>query len=118
MSVGGGSYLIWNGEQIEADIRQNSVEAVNDCLREAAEIAARLTYEYFERQTGAAGESWDYKAATESGDMIEGEVGSYGVFYVIFLNEGTVYMDGGHMLQQAASQVFPSLGGRLVSRVG
>jgi hypothetical protein len=114
----GGSYLEWHGDEIYAHITSVAKGAIDETTAAAAKVASQLTYQIFERRTGAAGESWDSKPASESGGDIAGEFGSYGVYYVYFLNFGTVFMEGGNMLQQAASQVFPTLLGRIAGGVG
>src|SRR5688572_29781337 len=106
MSVAGipsNVYFVWNGEKITRRYDSIAKETVDSVNIDAAAMASGLTTQRFNVITGMAADSWDSKTATKRGGTWQGEFGSYGVHYVYFLTNGTIYIAPGHMLQDAAA---------------
>lgn len=103
------SYLVWQGDRIKRRADKQAEAALNDTAEEGAALASQFTAETFNVITGAAADSWEPGTAQKRGGLWQVEYGSYGVRYVAFLNDGTIYIEPGHMLQRSADIVLPQL---------
>ena len=110
------SYLVWNGDKIKRRLDTAAEAAINEATDEGAALMSQYTTETFKRRTGAAADSCEARPAQKRGGSWQGEWGSYGVHYYRFLNDGTIYIAPGHMLQRSADVVLPTLNARFATK--
>lgn len=111
-------YFEWHGERIKRSQDKVAREVIDSVNIDAAAYASELTTRYFNVITGMAADSWDSKPAVKRGGTWQGEFGSYGVYYVYYLNNGTIYITAGHMLQQAADWAMKEIPRRYADQGG
>ena len=110
------SYLVWDGPKIKRRFDVAAEAAVNEATDEGAALMSQFTAESFNVITGAAVDSCEPRPAQKRGGSWQGEWGSYGVPYYRFLNDGTIDIAPGHMLQRSADIVLPTLNARFATK--
>lgn len=81
-------------------------KGMNATLADAVDTAMPLT----PVDTGTAQGSIRFEPVKWQGSRLVGEFGSYNVDYFLWLEIGTRYMTGRHILRRAADLEFPKLG--------
>ena len=98
--------LDWRGKLTRKQVVRSVEQGMNMNLAKAVQQAKSFT----PVRTGILQGSIRMEPAKEvSPNLIVGYFGSWDVNYAIFVEKGTVYMAGHHMLQRAADICFPKL---------
>ena len=97
----------WKGKLTRKQVVRAVEQGMNVNLARAVNVAKPLT----PVRTGILQGSIRMEPAKEvSPNVVAGYFGSWDVNYALYVEKGTIYMRGHHMLTRAADEVFPELG--------
>ncbi|HBY46024.1 MAG TPA: hypothetical protein DEU95_06285 [Chloroflexi bacterium] len=103
--VGGTMSLTWYGNQLLAQIHEQTARAMDAVLSDATASAQRSA----PIDTGALKNSITFKPAVKTGGALVGSFGSYDIGYAIYQEMGTYRMAARPYLRPAADAFFPTL---------
>ena len=96
----------WKGKLTRKQVIRAVEQGMNMNLAKSVQVAKPLT----PVRTGILQGSIRMEPAKEiKTNIVVGYFGSFDVNYALYVEKGTVYMSGRHMLQRAADEVFPKL---------
>lgn len=97
----------WRGKLTRKQVVRAVEQGMNMNLARCVQVAKSFT----PVRTGILQGSIRMEPAKElHPGVVVGYFGSWDVNYALYVEKGTIYMSGRHMLQRGADQVFPKLG--------